>query len=409
MTDSPEPGGEPGYNPGPPFGQPYGAPGYGQPPYGQAPYGQAPYGQGSYGQPGYGVPPYGGGPYGQWAPPAPKPGVIPLRPLKVGEILDGAFNAVRRNPKATLGLAAILMTISGVCTAVIGLASLHAMQNVQFPAQGQTLTNAQVQHLFASFAKAYIPVLAGTLIIQFVIDTCLTGMLTAVIGHSVLGRQVTIAEAWRLASPRLLAIVGSVLLEGLIVLGVTLAGILPGLILVLAHMTGLGVALMVLGFIAALVFTIIFTVRVSLATPAVVLESQGPWTSLVRSWRLVKGSWWRVLGITLLTSLVVGFAAFVLALPFDIVSAVAGSGSTNHGGLAFSIGGTTVVGILVSAVGTIIAGAVTRPVLAGTRVLLYTDLRMRREGLDIALQSAASQQGGLAAFDAPPPRDTPRW
>jgi len=405
--------GESGYNQGqPPYGQPpYGQPGYGQPGYGQPGYGQPGYGQPGYGQPGYGVPPYGGGPYGQWVPPAPKPGVIPLRPLKVGEIMDGAFNAVRRNPKATLGLAAVLMTISGIITALISLASLHAMQNVQFPASGQTLTHAQAEHFVATLAEAVIPLYAGTLILQFVIDTCLTGMLTAVVGHSMLGRQVTIAEAWRLARPRLPAVIGSVLLEGLVILGAMAAGVIPGLALILAHLTGLGVLLIVLGVIAATVFTIIFAVRVSLATPAVVLESKGPWTSLVRSWRLVKRSWWRVFGITLLISIVVGLAGFILALPFDLVSLLAGS--SGHSGVTFGVGGTTVVGILVSAVGTIVAGAVTRPVLAGTRVLLYTDLRMRREGLDIALQSATSQQGqtgsGLAVFDAPPPPDTPRW
>ena len=45
---------------------------------------------------------------------APKPGVIPLRPLGLGEILDGSFATIRRNPKATLGIAAIVMTVSAV-------------------------------------------------------------------------------------------------------------------------------------------------------------------------------------------------------------------------------------------------------------------------------------------------------
>src|SRR3984885_11885612 len=108
MTDSPDTGADSGGQQGSSDGpqQPsFGQQPYGQQPYGQQPYGQQPgYGQQPYGQPGYGLPQYGGSPYGQWTPPAPKPGVIPLRPLSVGEILDGAFTAVRRNPKATLGL-----------------------------------------------------------------------------------------------------------------------------------------------------------------------------------------------------------------------------------------------------------------------------------------------------------------
>jgi hypothetical protein len=383
---------------------------------GQPPYGAGPgYGQPPYGQPGYGQPPYGSSPYGQWVPPAPKPGVIPLRPLTVGEILDGAFTAVRRNPKATIGLAAIVMSVNGIFAAVIGLLSRHALQNLKYPVAGQTYTSAQLSHFFASFAKVYIPVIAATLVVQFVVDTCLTGMLTAVVGHSVLGRQVSISEAWQLARPRLLSVIGSVLLEGLIIGGALVAGAVPGTLLILAHVTGVGVALLVLGLIAAIVFTIIFSVRFSLATPAVVLEGRGPRTSLIRSWQLVKRSSWRVFGITLLTSIIAAVAAFILELPFDIISAVAGShgGSGSGGGISFGLGGTTVTGILVSAVGATVAGAVTRPVLAGSRVLLYTDLRMRREGLDIALQSAASQQdladGGLAVFGNPAPHDAARW
>src|ERR1700710_2430956 len=34
------------------------------------------------------------------------PGMIPLRPLAVSEILDGAFVVIRRHPRATLGVSA---------------------------------------------------------------------------------------------------------------------------------------------------------------------------------------------------------------------------------------------------------------------------------------------------------------
>jgi hypothetical protein len=421
MTDSPDAGSTGSARPGNEqggYGQgPYGEPGYHQgPPFGQPKYGgQAPYG---YGQPGgYGQPPYGGGPYGQWAPPTPtpKPGVIPLRPLSVGEILDGAFTAVRRNPKATLGLAAIVMSISGVVTAVIGLLSLPAIQSLHYPVAGQPDTGAQLRQFAGHLAWAYVPMFLGTIVVSFVLDTLLTGMLTAVIGHSVLGRQVTIGEAWRIALPRLLAVIGSVLLEGLILVGLFVAGVLPGLVLVLANRPALGGLLIVLGVLAAIAFFIIFSVRFALATPTVVLEGRGPWTSLARSWTLTKGSSWRVFGIVLLTLILVLVATGILQLPFDLISLAAGRGSSNgtHG-LAFGLGSSTVIGTLITAVGAIVGGAVTRPVLAGTRVLLYTDLRMRTEGLDIALQTATSQQdrpgNGLAVFGGPPPPpDPPRW
>ena len=52
---------------------------------------------------------------------APKPGIIPLRPLSVGEILDGTFTTIRRHPKATLGLsAAVACAQQGADPAVAG-------------------------------------------------------------------------------------------------------------------------------------------------------------------------------------------------------------------------------------------------------------------------------------------------
>jgi hypothetical protein len=49
-----------------------------------------------------------------------------------------------------------------------------------------------------------------------------------------------------------------------------------------------------------------------------------------------------------------------------------------------------VASLLIGAVGGIVAGAITQPISAGVTVLLYVDLRMRREGLDLALQTATS-------------------
>jgi hypothetical protein len=77
--------------------------------------------------------------------------------------------------------------------------------------------------------------------------------------------------------------------------------------------------------------------------------------------------------------------AGVLQIPFGLLAALAGGGNS----LLPSTGGN-VAGILISAVGGVVAGAVARPISAGVAVLLYVDLRMRREGLDLVLQTAAA-------------------
>jgi hypothetical protein len=112
----------------------------------------------------------------------------------------------------------------------------------------------------------------------------------------------------------------------------------------------------------------------SLVTPVVVLENETPARALARSWRLVTRSFWRVFGITLLAGIIVAVAGGILQLPFTFLGAVSGSG----------VGATVII-----VIGTIAAGTVTRPITAGVTVLLYVDMRMRKEGLDLALRTAS--------------------
>ena len=377
------PGG--GYGPGsPPPGQTPGTeqPGTGQPgtgppdPPGWPGWGQAGYGQQGYGQQGYGQQGYGQAPPGQWpryGEAAPKPGVIPLRPLGVGEVLDGAFASIRRNPKAVLGLAAVVMTISAVISAVITKTLLN-LGSVNWPSQGQNLTPAQTTHLIGRFVAVAAPAFGVTVLLTYVVQAILAGLLAPIIARGVSGQQISAADAWRATRPRL----PSLLLATLLVL---LAGLGPllitGLIAGIAALAGAPApvyAVIVLLGLVALVLTIWFSTMLSLVTPIVVLENASPGRALARSWRLVQRSFWRVFGITLLAGLIVSIAGGILQLPFTLLGAAAGSGA----------GGTVIL-----VIGAIAAGTVTRPITAGVTVLLYVDMRMRKEGLDLALRTAS--------------------
>jgi hypothetical protein len=366
-------GSQPGYGPG------YGQAGYG-PGYGQAGYGQAP--GDAYGQPGHGQPGHGyGAPPGGWAPPppAPKPGVIPLRPIAVGEILDGAFTSIRRNPKATLGIAAVVLTISGIittCLEVLLLSQLGVNTGT-----GQTLTGAQLAGMLA----VVIPSGLTALVLAFIVQILLTGLLTAVVGRGVLGDRITAGQAWRIALPRLPALLLATLLTGLALIA-PWAGLAVVLIAlgVAGAPGGMIIAIGFLGVIASVVLDVWFWTMFSMSAAAVVLEHQGPAQALGRSWRLVRKSFWRVFGILLLAGIIVLVASSVLRLPFTVISAAFSSGSAP---LAEAIR-PSVASLVIGAVGSIIAGAITQPISAGVTVLLYVDLRMRREGLDLALQTA---------------------
>jgi hypothetical protein len=148
-------------------------------------------------------------------------------------------------------------------------------------------------------------------------------------------------------------------------------------------------ALLVVGSLGLICLSIWFSVMFSMFAPAVVLERQGPFRALARSWRLVRRSFWRVFGILLLGSLITAIVGSILRLPFEIIAGLTG-GVGGFGGLTPELQ-PSILGLIISAVGLIVAGTVTYPISAGITVLLYVDLRMRREGLDLVLQTVSGQ------------------
>jgi hypothetical protein len=310
----------------------------------------------------------------------------------VGEILDGAFASIRRNPKAILGLAAVVMTISAVVSATITRTLLN-VGGLNLPTPGQQLTPAQATHLVGRIIAVVVPAFGLTLLLTFVVQAILAGLLAPVIARGVGGQQTSAADAWRATRPRL----PSLLLATLLVL---LAGLGPllivGLIVGIAFLAGAPAAvyaIVALLGIVALVLTIWFSTMFSLVTPVVVLENESPGRALGRSWRLVARSFWRVFGITLLAGIIVAIAGGILQLPFTFFGALSGSG---------------IVATVILVIGAIAAGTVTRPITAGVTVLLYVDMRMRKEGLDLALRTASGtgQPGDdFAAVWRPPSAD----
>jgi Membrane domain of glycerophosphoryl diester phosphodiesterase len=381
VTDQMPPGWENQVPPGP-----YGQPGY-QPfgqsaPTGPPPYPQPGYGQRGYGQGGYGPPGQGGGNA------APSPGGVPLRPLGLGDILNSAVTLARRNPAATFGLAAIVMTVYGVISAAVdGIYRTRLATDETTFRSGQSLTSQQAAHLFGSFFAALGPIVGVTVVLSLVLNAALTGMLSAVIGRGVLGRTTGLRQAWQ--AGRIGAVLGATVLLFLLGVAVIVPVAAAVVVLALLHLTPVAVLIGVLGGIGAIVFEIVLVIRLSLTLPAVVLERISPVEAIRRSWQLSHGSFWRLFGILVLTAIIVGVAADVLAIPFTILGAVIGGGSSGLLGMATT---TSAAALIIGAIGSILAATVTRPISAGVNVLLYVDLRMRREGLDLALRDAAQNQ-----------------
>ena len=121
-------------------------------------------------------------------------------------------------------------------------------------------------------------------------------------------------------------------------------------------------------------------VRWAVAVPALFAEGTGPIGALSRSWHLTRHSWWRILGILVVVGLIQYVASAVLSvfgLPIAVLVPF----------IPEIVRGTII--LTTSSLG----AAVVTPVWQLCFVLIYFDLRVRREHLDLwqmADQAAAA-------------------
>lgn len=313
---------------------------------------QSPAAQSFGGQPVGGYPPGWQGPAPYALPPPQlflKPGVIPLRPLGLGEILDGALTTVRRNPAATLGVAAVV-------SSAIQLAQFGLLAGPLAATRRQLGDHSSLST--AAFLDRLLVVVGISSLLTLIASALLTGFLTQVVGRAVLGQPMSLGQVWERTRGRLLPLIAvTLLVSGGVAVGAVLL-VVPGIFLYVAW---------------------------SLAVPAVVLERAGPITALRRSMALVRGSWWRVLGILVVVYLIRLVLAGILTVPFGLAG----------GAFSAVFSGTTsdqsTGQLLVTTIGGIVGQTVVLPFVAGAIALLYVDRRMRAEGLDVTLAQTAQR------------------
>jgi hypothetical protein len=317
-----------------------------------------------------------------WAPPpVVKPGVIPLRPLGVGEILDGAVTTIRRNPGPMLGLSAIVAVITQLLGAALGYLLFQDVAELE--SLSPTASFFDVMNALAGVIGAS----AIVVIVTWVATVLLTGILTVVVSRAVLGEKPTVGQAWGAARPRLPRLLLLTLVYSVIWL---IPFLIAGLVGVWLASTGLGDE-RIAGIVGIVVLlgipvTIWLYVRYALSGPALMLESTsrsatgtsrpiGVFGALRRSAELVRGSWWRLFGILLLILLIAGIISQVISVPFALPAFFLDEQPSDNQFLL------TLVGI--------VAATITAPFTAAATALLYVDRRIRREGLDIELARAA--------------------
>ncbi|MFE3516522.1 hypothetical protein [Streptomyces sp. NPDC059166] len=344
--------------------------------------------------------------------PPPRPGVIPLAPLGLGDVLGGAFSTMGRYFKQLFGMAAALyggaaLLMTAAVTVAWSAVSDHLERVVSLD-QGESAASGDVAPLVIAGGVLVILGIATLAIVSGL----MYAVVPAVLREAVLGRPVTFATVWRGAWSRVLPMIGTLFLTALIAMvpGALIMAAFLGVMVSLVTMDGGGgpsVAITV-GVLGALIAGPLATwlwIKVCLAPAAVVFEGCGVTGALRRSSHLVRGDWWRIFGIVLLAGLMAGVAAYVVQIPFTVLGvfpSMIGTASLGDdpstAAVLVAMSGYFVATLLGQLVGQIISATFPQLVTG----LLYVDRRLRTEDLGPALAEAA---GG--PYQGAPPYGTP--
>lgn len=333
--------------------------------------------------PGHGIttpPPAAPAPTAPWTTGAAfRPGAIPLRPLTLGAMYDGAFRIIRYNPKATVGAAALVTSVAMLFPLIVSVV-VESTVGTGLTASGDvpaTMSDEQVIGLLASVGSLVLGMLGAQLGLIFV-----TGMVAQVTRGAAVGRRMGLGEAWAETHGVRWRLIGLTLLVGI---GMTLAiAALVTPIALIVWVTGdplLTVLAVVVGVVALVVGGPLLWIRlVYLASVTLVLERRGVFAALARSWRLSGGHFWRTLGIALLTALITSLAGGILTTPL-----------TFGGQFAALLVPQYLFAILIGtqALALVVQNAFVAPFASAVTAVQYLDLRIRKEGYDVELMREA--------------------
>jgi hypothetical protein len=290
--------------------------------------------------------------------------------MPLGELLDETFKLYRRHFTVIAGVALAVVLPNLIITLISGSYRANPFTLIQ-----QFLQNANDPSALAAFQARQQQYTSSPLyLLSFPLALLLTPFTLGAIYYAATslaaGHAETVGSVLRGTLRRYFGLFGTAILSGLPALGAVVVVAALVITFVLLHATPLAVAVGVLGGLAAFAFIVWLAIRWTVAYAALLAERVNPVRGLGRSWALVRGNWWRTFGILFLVSILVSIIQAAIGGLFTGIAALLPGLSDD-----VRAGAVTVVAALVSA----LVGAVTPIAIT----MLYLDLRVRKEGVDL--------------------------
>ncbi len=277
-----------------------------------------------------------------------------LRPLSYGDLLDELFDLYKKNFLLFSGIVGLVYIPFALLSTIAMLPMINMMGNM-----GPGSTPSDPSAMFSSLIPIYIK-FAAIAIVAGIFQVAAMGAITWAISSTYLGKKPTILASYKAVIPRLLPLIVTGIIAYMMVIAGTIACILPGIAL---------------------------SVFLAFTTQAIMLENKSYFNAIGRTFELSAGAFWQIFVIGLLAMLLVYFIQLAVYLPFQFATAAAASNPS----LMTAI-------FLVQGLFSGIANSVALPILLSALVLLYYDVRVRKEGFDIEML-AASIEGGTTGSE----------
>jgi hypothetical protein len=257
---------------------------------------------------------------------------LPLRQMGIGELVDGAIKLYRRDWLTLTGIAALALVPVTFIQVWVTQVLVGSLDEFASEAEFQAMTT---QVILVTIVFVAVQLL--------IVQPFLVAAISRAAADAYLGERVTLGRTLRYALSRLPAIL---------------------------WITIITAVLTIIGFMVFIIPGIIAAIRLSLTPAVLVVEDVRGTKAVGRSWRLTAGHFWRVLGTLILSGLIGAIGAAIIQIPTETISTMVGP-----------------EGWPVSALGSVLASVLITPFSLLIVVLLYFDLRVRKEGFDIEVMA----------------------
>lgn len=295
--------------------------------------------------------------------------VAPSAPLTIGGVLDNWLRLFRASFAACWAIALI---------AAIAVAMMQLLIIPRLPTPGVPAAQYYLQYFSAlGTGKILLGDIAVWLVTLLVYGGLLSQQAALVRGEN----TFSFADALGKGLQRLPQMVLGVVLTILIIVAVCIPAGIGGIVFLALHRAPLGGLLLAVGIIITVLLAIYVSLRLSLWMAAMFSENRDSAAALKRSWQLVKSHWWRVTGIVFVSGIVIWILSVAGGFVAGVIAGLMGVRGTTPELLIHRIQ-------LIGAVAAV-ARLLTMPLLTAVWLAIYHDLKLRREGADLAERSEA--------------------